>query len=121
MKRRFNLERYPPVDLRSDLGEFLIQDEKGLVLGAMDAVQEVIQLRAKDKSNIGRGDHAKPLGCYPPNSLFPRPMSSGPTIEPASQSRRTSAEPLTPKFVFPILNPRTYPTTDRRPWDSRSK
>jgi hypothetical protein len=64
MKRNFNLERYPPVELRSDLGELLIQNEEELVLDSMDAVREVIQLRAKDKNNIGRGDHAKPLGCY---------------------------------------------------------
>jgi hypothetical protein len=68
---------YPLVPLRDDLGESLIQDasdkrnsvdesyEQGLVLRSMDAVKEVIELRAKDKTNIGRGDHAKPLGCYP--------------------------------------------------------
>jgi hypothetical protein len=70
-----SLEHYPPVDLRSDLGEYLIENdiekekqlvekEKQLVLESMSAAKEVIQLRAKDKNNIGRGDHAKPLGCY---------------------------------------------------------
>jgi hypothetical protein len=65
----FDLKRYPLVDLRSDLGEFLIEQDKkreeDLILQCMNAVDELIRLRAKDPSNIGRGDHAKPLGCYP--------------------------------------------------------
>ncbi|MGH9962543.1 MAG: hypothetical protein ACREBC_36420, partial [Pyrinomonadaceae bacterium] len=64
----FSLERYPLFDLRSDLGESLIKtedkNEGQLVLYSMSAAKEVIQLRAKDKNNIGRADHAKPLGCY---------------------------------------------------------
>ena len=61
------LEPYPLVDLRSDLGEALIggrERERELVLKSIEAVETVIRLRAKDKNNIGRGDHAKSLGCY---------------------------------------------------------
>lgn len=58
------LERYPLVEPRSDLGETLIEGERRLVLDSMNAVREVIRLRAQNKDNIGRGDHAKPLGCY---------------------------------------------------------
>lgn len=58
------LERYPLVDLRADLGETLVEGERALVLESMNAVREVIRLRARDKDNIGRGDHAKSLGCY---------------------------------------------------------
>jgi hypothetical protein len=57
------LSRYPVFDLRADLGESLMPDEEALVRRSMDAVEEVIRLRARDK-NIGRGDHAKALGCY---------------------------------------------------------
>lgn len=59
----FTLSRYPVVDLRADLGESLMPDEEALVRRSMDAVEEVIRQRARDKS-IGRGDHAKALGCY---------------------------------------------------------
>ena len=58
------LERYPLVDLRADLGEALVERERTLVIESMNAVREVIRLRARNKDNIGRGDHAKPLGCY---------------------------------------------------------
>ena len=58
------LERYPVVDLRADLGETLVEGERDLVFKSMNAVREVIRLRARDKDNIGRGDHAKSLGCY---------------------------------------------------------
>src|SRR5262245_3038594 len=59
----FTLSRYPVFDLRADLGESLMPDEEALVRRSMDAVEEVIRQRARDK-NIGRGDHAKALGCY---------------------------------------------------------
>lgn len=58
------LERYPLVDLRQDLGEVLIEKEAELVCRSIGAVREVIRLRATDQDNIGRGDHAKPIGCY---------------------------------------------------------
>jgi hypothetical protein len=57
-------ERYPLVDLRSDLGEKLIPCERQLVHDSMKAVEEVIQVRVEDKNILGRGDHAKALGCY---------------------------------------------------------
>lgn len=65
MADRLTLEHYPLVPLRSDLGEVLVDRERELVLDAMEAVREVIELRAKDPKNLGRGDHAKTLGCYP--------------------------------------------------------
>jgi hypothetical protein len=60
-----SLERYPPVALRSDLGESPVKCERELVLDAMTSVEEVIELRrTRDQTNFGRGDHAKALGCY---------------------------------------------------------
>ena len=59
----FTLSRYPVFDLRADLAESLMPDEEALVRRSMDAVEEVIRQRARGK-NIGRGDHAKALGCY---------------------------------------------------------
>lgn len=56
--------RYPVVDLRTDLGELLVPGEEALVRRSMAAVEDVIRQRARDRSNVGRGDHAKPLGCY---------------------------------------------------------
>lgn len=59
------LDPYPPAPLRSDLGESLVACERELVRDAMDSVDEVIRLReSRDRTNLGRGDHAKPLGCY---------------------------------------------------------
>jgi hypothetical protein len=60
----FTLQRYPVVDLRVDLGESLIEGEEALVRRSMRAVEDVIRQRARDPGNVGRGDHAKPLGCY---------------------------------------------------------
>jgi hypothetical protein len=62
---RPELDRYPPVALRSDLVEVQSKNEKELVIASVRAVEDVIQVRrAKDSDNVGRGDHAKPLGCY---------------------------------------------------------
>lgn len=59
------LEHYPPVPLRSDLGEAPLPCEKELVLYALTSVEKVIDLRKnRDPANCGRGDHAKALGCY---------------------------------------------------------
>ena len=72
------LEPYPLVDLRSDLGEFLIDDERALVLNSMESVEKLIHTRARDKNNLGRGDHAKGLGCY--HAEFT--VSSGDVVPP---------------------------------------
>jgi hypothetical protein len=59
------LEPYPLVELRKDLGEAEVEGERDLVRHAIESVESVITLRAEDKNNIGRGDHAKALGCHP--------------------------------------------------------
>jgi hypothetical protein len=67
------LDPYPAIPLRTDLGEFLIQDEKAYVQQAMVSVEKVIKLRLADadiqSTRIGagnrRGDHSTPHGCFP--------------------------------------------------------
>jgi hypothetical protein len=67
------LEPYPLIPLRTDLGEFLIEDEKAYVRQALESVERVIKFRMTDQdiqsTRIGagnhRGDHGTPHGCYP--------------------------------------------------------
>jgi hypothetical protein len=67
------LEPYPPIPLRTDLGEFLIEGEKAYVQQALVSVEKVIKLRRADpdirSTRIGagnhRGDHGTPHGCFP--------------------------------------------------------
>jgi hypothetical protein len=67
------LDPYPLIPLRTDLGEFLIQDEKAFVQQAIVSVEKVIKFRLTDaeiqSTRIGagnrRGDHSTPHGCFP--------------------------------------------------------
>ena len=67
------LEPYPLIPLRTDLGEFLIEDEKTYDRQALESVERVIKFRMTDQdiqsTRIGagnhRGDHGTPHGCYP--------------------------------------------------------
>jgi hypothetical protein len=67
------LDPYPPIPLRADLGEFLIEGEKAYVQQAMVSVEKVIKFRLTDadiqSTRIGtgnrRGDHSTPHGCFP--------------------------------------------------------
>jgi hypothetical protein len=67
------LEPYPPIPLRTDLGEFLIEGEKVYVQQAIVSVEKVIKFRREDpdirSTRIGagnhRGDHGTPHGCFP--------------------------------------------------------
>jgi hypothetical protein len=66
------LEPYPLIPLRTDLGEFLIRDEKAYVQQAIVSVEKVIKFRLTDadiqSTRIGagnrRGDHSTPHGCF---------------------------------------------------------
>ena len=67
------LETYPLISLRSDLGEFLIADEKMYVQQALVSVERVIAFRMTDRdiqvTRIGagnhRGDHGRRMGAIP--------------------------------------------------------
>ena len=79
------LEPYPLIPLRTDLGEFLIEDEKTYVRHALESVERVIKFRMTDQdiqsTRIGagnhRGDHGTPHGCYP----------AGFTIQPRDEGK----------------------------------
>src|SRR4029450_11157186 len=43
------LEPYPLIPLRTDLGEFLIEDEKAYVRQALESVERVIKFRMTDQ------------------------------------------------------------------------
>lgn len=88
------LERYPLVAPRSDLGEVLVEDEAKLIRQSMAGAEEVIRLRAeKNPKNLGRGDHAKPLGCYRAE------FTVSPEVRPEDRAGIAKAENLGKTFL----------------------
>jgi len=79
------LEPYPPIPLRKDLGEFLIEGEQAYVQQAFVSVEKVIKFRMTDpdirSTRIGagnhRGDHGTPHGCFPAEFLVQRQDPQG--------------------------------------------
>lgn len=99
------LATYPLIPLRTDLGEFLIEDEKAYVRQALDSVERVIKFRMSDQdiqsTRIGagnhRGDHGTPHGCYP----------AGFTIQPRDGRGKVAAAGIAdarnPGTTFPAI------------------